>query len=133
MQTLDHKIYAAMVNDMTNYIHGVNVKAGWWNDKLAGDLKNPALMKYTVGTKLALTHSELSEAMEGYRKNLMDDHLKTRPMVEVELADTVIRIFDLAGALNLDLGGAVIEKLEYNSKREDHKPEVREQEGGKAF
>ena len=38
-------------------------------------------------------------------------------MVEVELADAVIRIADLAGALGLDLGGAIAEKLEYNRNR----------------
>lgn len=87
----------------------------------------------TVPEKLCLTHSELSEAMEGHRKGLMDDKLPWRPMLEVELADTIIRIFDLAGALQLDLGGAVVEKLAYNSIRPDHKPEARAAEGGKEY
>jgi hypothetical protein len=133
MNTVDHQVYAAMLNDMSHHIHHVNVVAGWWTDKKLGDLKTPELMKYTVGTKLALVHSEVSEATEGFRKDLMDDHLKTRKMVEVELADTFIRIFDLAGALNLDLGGAVIDKLAYNTRRPDHKPEAREGEGGKSI
>jgi len=54
-------------------------------------------------------------------------------MLEVELADAVIRIFDMAGGLNLDLGGAIAEKLQYNASRADHKPENRRQPGGKAF
>jgi NTP pyrophosphatase (non-canonical NTP hydrolase) len=82
---------------------------------------------------IALMHSELSEALEGLRKSLMDDHLPHRMMVEVELADTLIRIFDFAGGYGLDLGGALIEKLEYNAQRADHKLEARKAEGGKAF
>ena len=86
-----------------------------------------------VGTMLALIHSEVSEALEGVRKNLMDDHLPHRKMVEVELADAVIRILDLGGALDLDISGAIAEKLKYNAKRADHKLENRAKENGKAF
>jgi hypothetical protein len=71
--------------------------------------------------------------MEGYRKGLMDDKLPHRKMIEVELADAVIRCFDLAGALGLDLAGAMAEKLAYNAMRADHKPENRAAEGGKKF
>ena len=44
-----------------------------------------------------------------------------------------IRIFDIAGAHNLDLGGAVLEKLTYNKKRPDHQIENRLKEDGKKF
>ena len=71
--------------------------------------------------------------MEGARKDLMDDKLPHRKMVEVELADAVIRIADLCGHLELDLGGAIIEKINYNKTRADHKPENRAKEGGKKF
>ena len=71
--------------------------------------------------------------MEGDRKNLMDDKLPHRKMLEVELADAVIRIFDLAGREGLDLGGALVEKLQYNQIRPDHKKENREKEGGKKY
>jgi NTP pyrophosphatase (non-canonical NTP hydrolase) len=103
-------------------------KSGWWTDPETGVRRerNKAEM-------IALMHSELSEALEGLRKSLMDDHLPHRMMVEVELADTLIRIFDFAGGYGLDLGGALIEKLEYNAQRADHKLEARKAEGGKAF
>ena len=78
--------------------------------------------------------TEIAEAMEGYRKGIRDDKLPHRLMslmIEVELADAVIRICDLAGALNLDLGGAIAEKLAHNKHRPDHNPENRKAEGGK--
>lgn len=104
----------------------LSVDAGWWDGK---DPQNPE----TFATKIALVHSEISEAMEGGRKGLMDSHLPHRKAEEVELADALIRIFDLAGARGLDVAGAVLEKLEYNLRRADHKRDVRNAPGGKSF
>lgn len=111
--------------------HGLASLSGWWKkpDGTAIDPRDP----YVFGTKIALIHSEVSEALEGGRKNKMDDHLSHRPAVEVELADAVIRIFDTAGAMRLDLAGAIIEKLAYNQQRADHKVENRAKPGGKEF
>lgn len=77
--------------------------------------------------------SEIAEAMEGERKDLMDDHLPGRKMAEVEMADAVIRIADYCGAHGYDLAGAIIEKLAYNAQRADHKLENRAKVGGKTF
>lgn len=63
----------------------------------------------------------------------MDDKLPHRKMFEVELADAIIRIFDIAAGLGLDLGGAYEEKMVFNANREDHKHENRLQPGGKAY
>lgn len=116
------------VRSLANKCHELAVKAGWWHDLETGEPK-----PVNVAEKLCLIHSEISEAMEGDRKNLKDDKLKHRNMVEVELADAVIRIFDLAGALGLDVPGAMIEKMAYNKSRADHKPENRAKDNGKKY
>lgn len=104
--------------------------SGWWTDLATGeDLR----ARNNVPEKLMLIVSELAEAMEGHRKNMMDDKLPKRPMVEVELADAVIRIADLCGAKGYDLAGAIVDKLAYNASRADHKPAARLSAGGKQY
>ena len=127
------------IETLQRKIHQGNVDAGWWTDldtlqSLAEECRiRTRFGKALVAEKLALIHSEVSEAMEGARKNLMDDKLPHRPMLEVELADAVIRILDMCGGLGLDLEGAIFEKLEYNANRADHKIENRLKENGKKF
>lgn len=111
-------------------IYRGNVDAGWWKNISTGEVHPKGDVTLQL-SKLALVHSEVSEAVEGVRKGLMDDHLKERPMAEVELADAIIRAFDLAGHEGWDLAGAIIAKLYYNADRADHKIEARLAEGGK--
>ena len=94
------------INDVVELCYKASLNAGWHTDLATGKFKerNKAEM-------ICLIHSELSEAMEGERKNLMDDHLPDRPMAEVEMA----------------------EKMDYNSNRKDHKIENRLKDGGKQF
>lgn len=127
--------YEPTTADATNLLvaacHGASFAAGWWVNPTTGiDTRDNPMC---FSQKLCLIHSEISEAMEGDRKGLMDDKLSHREMREVELADALIRICDLAGAYGMDLGGAVAEKLAFNAKREDHKLEVRAQHGGKTY
>jgi NTP pyrophosphatase (non-canonical NTP hydrolase) len=140
---------AGRLNSLRDQVNQANIEAGWRDNikKLYGLLNNYNFVKdsklivehstllenYIVSTNLALIHSEISEALEGFRKRLMDDHLPDRPMIEVELADALIRIMDLAGYLDLDIGGALVEKMEYNRNRADHKRENRNKVGGKKF
>lgn len=132
MSTLHFGTYSTALNDLSTVIHQRNVEAGWYTNLATNELmpmSGPG--SRNVPEMIALIHSEVSEGLEGYRKNLMDDKLPHRPMLEVELADTLIRIFDLAGYQGLDLGGAVMEKLEYNATREDHKLANRKADNGK--
>ena len=107
--------------------HSASLNAGWYTNPATG---KP--LERNVPEMMMLIVSEIAEAMEGYRKGLMDDHLPDRLSVEVELADAVIRIGDLCGYLGLDLAGAVRDKMAYNQTREDHRLENRAA-GGKSF
>lgn len=111
----------AVLNELADAIYKNNVAVGWYD------------VPREDGTLMMLMVSEIAEAMEGVRKNLMDAHLPHRKMVEVELADAMIRILDYCGAYHLDIGGAIMEKLEYNKHRQDHKREARLLAGGKTF
>lgn len=139
MKLTKNETIARAGNDLQFFCHKASADAGWWNDLKTGiDYKQECrdgtrLGKALVAEKLCLVHSEVSEAMEGHRKGLPDDKLPHRPMIEVELADAMIRIADLAGALGLDLGGAIAEKMAFNAQRPDHKPEARAAAGGKAY
>ena len=114
------------LNEYALEVHEAN--ALWWID-----IKTGLPKERNFGELIALVHSELSEALEGLRKNLMDDKPPHRRMVEVELADAVIRIFDICAGLGYDLEAAYQDKMRYNARREDHKIENRLKEGGKKY
>lgn len=125
---MESSIYADDFNALSDVIHRLNNHAGWWHDIETGKPKDR-----NVGELLMLIVSEIGEAMEADRKDLMDDKLPHRKGLEVELADAMIRILDFAGAAGMDIGGAIVEKLEFNLKRSDHKPENRAKDGGKKY
>ena len=122
------RFYSGTINELRDRCHNAAIQNGWHTGEI--DEKNINLHK---GLMISLIHSEISEALEGERKGIMDDHLPDRPMAEVEMADAVIRIMDYCGKFGYDIGGAIEEKLEYNAKRADHKRENRNKEGGKKF
>lgn len=63
-------------------------------------------------SRLALVHSEVSEALEEARK--IDSDAK----IMAELADVIIRIFDFAASLNGNLASEVLDKMVINIDRE---------------
>lgn len=119
------------IDDLVFECHKQSREAGWWHDINTGKsiTENP----FAFSNKLMLTVSELSEAMEADRKGLMDDKLPHMDGRVVELADALIRIFDLAGAYNMPLGKAFEEKMAFNAGRSDHKKENRLAIGGKSY
>ena len=79
-------------------VHKVAIEHGWWNDPRP------------IPELLCLIHSEVSEALEAHRSDDMHNF-------EEEIADVVIRVFDLCAALEIDLEQAVSRKNEINKKR----------------
>jgi hypothetical protein len=73
-----------------NKIYEWNKSVGWWDD--------PDRCLFQT---LQLVSTEIAEATEGERKDLMDDHVPHRKMGEVELADALIRLLDFGAHLNL--------------------------------
>lgn len=97
--------FVGTLNTMQSLVYDWNAAQGFW----ASD---------NIGEKIALMHSELSEALEADRKGVTsDDKIPAYRGLEAELADAVIRILDFAGRHQLRLGEAVIEKLAYNTTR----------------
>jgi len=113
------------LNLLAQNIHFLNKK--WWTDKDGNTIER------NKGELLCLIHSEISEAMEGERRDLMDDKLPHRKMAEVELADALIRILDYCAGFGYDINGAVKEKLAYNAARHDHTHVARAKQHGKKW
>ena len=66
-----------------------------------------------VAEKIALIHSEISEAFEAYRH----DNIKGKDGFEEELGDAVQRILHLCGVMNVDIEKAILKKLKNNKER----------------
>jgi NTP pyrophosphatase (non-canonical NTP hydrolase) len=111
------------IADLQQSAHLNSVGKGFWDDQkdLSGNHLEPDLVEAEIPLKLALIHSEVSEALEEYRNS----HPPAEVRIEngkpegfpVELADTVIRIFDLCGALGVDLDAAIELKMAFNATR----------------
>ena len=87
------------LNRYADHVHELN--RIWWYEE-----GSTVKLERVFGELMQLALSEVAEAMEGFRKNLMDDHLPQYPMLWTELADGVIRILDSAGAYewNIEYG-----------------------------
>jgi len=93
------------LNELAAEINVINRANGWnvltptaWNEE------------HRIPTSLALIHSEVSEALEGFRKG-------DQANVAEELADVLIRVLDVAGGLGFDMDAEVAAKLVKNRTR----------------
>lgn len=114
---------SATIDALANEAHRISVSLGWWDERnelsrIAGEAGMGDYARNMIESNLlALTHSELSEGLEGIRKDMDDDHLPQFKMIECELADAMIRILDHAAAYGYRLGDALVAKMEYNKGR----------------
>ncbi|PKM87687.1 nucleotide pyrophosphohydrolase [Candidatus Falkowbacteria bacterium HGW-Falkowbacteria-2] len=67
-----------------------------------------------VPEKIALIHSEVSEAFEAYRHKNIDG----KDGFKEELGDAVQRILHLCGSLDIDIEESIIKKIKSNEDRE---------------
>jgi NTP pyrophosphatase (non-canonical NTP hydrolase) len=99
------------LKDLQKQVHALAVEKGWWDGQI------------NLPEKLCLVHSEISEALEEYRRGTIDlrdayEGEGGKPEgFSVELADAVIRILDLCGWLGIDLEAEILRKHEYNKIR----------------
>lgn len=109
------------LNDLRDRVHALAVSKGWYENR---DVSDPNVL----GSMLALIHSEVSEALECVRKGEMrttyeepaalNHHAPCKPEgLPPELADVIIRVLDLCGALGIDIDEAVRVKHAFNETR----------------
>lgn len=126
-----------VVDGIVKRAHRMSRAKGWWDDEIVTSdgepfstaglgkalrLDAPLNVPPTVqAAKLALIHSEVSEALECVRDGdlalRLDDTTGKPEGLPSELADIVIRVADLCGALGIDLGEAIAKKMTYNETR----------------
>jgi NTP pyrophosphatase (non-canonical NTP hydrolase) len=110
--------YGTALDDLAEEVANIAEYKGFWDIEQISDLAY-------IPIKLALVHDEVSEALQVHRNNYDDSDLdavtQMTDMQEAdfteELADIVIRVLDVAGYFDLDIGDAVIEKIERNRNR----------------
>lgn len=108
------------IRELQTIAHANAVEKGWWDGYPRGENGALVLTADQVLAKLALVHSEVSEAAECVRDHDLGFRRRDDGKPEglpVELADTVIRLLDLCGALGIDLEAALLAKHSYNLTR----------------
>ena len=106
---------AENLTKLSKRIHAEQVAKGFyesWEDEWISN----------IDQKLLLIVGEVSEAHEEFRSDNDLAHVYYREDgkpegFEFELADVLIRTLDLAGALGIDIGARVEEKLRFNKTR----------------
>lgn len=98
------------INLVAGMVHDNAVRKGCW--PVQGPAPRLIASTDLILSKLALIHSEVSEALEEAR----EEHPSLEAFGE-ELADVVIRTMDLAVACGVDLGDTILSKMARNEAR----------------
>lgn len=97
------------LNEFAQDVHQVAVDHGWWMD-------SPSFPEV-----IALCHSELSEALEEYRKGREPREVyyeNNAPHgISYELADVILRILDYCGHEGIDIEKCLEDKNNFNRSR----------------
>lgn len=124
------RIEMKTLNQIRDEVHRNAVEKGFYDYELRNTF--PAVLENAfMAQKIALIHSELSEALEADREcvhadlsafdsaewNEDDFRRYVKDTFEDELADTIIRVLDLCGWLSIDIERHVELKMKYNELR----------------
>lgn len=102
-------------SDFVESFHSVSKEVTEISEKSGWHI-NPSIEG--ISSKIALMHSELSEALEALRHgDPVSNHIPKYSGMEEEFADVIIRIMHLAHVLELRIGEAIIKKMEFNATR----------------
>ncbi len=113
--------YRQSINDIVTEAHANAVDKGFYEDIAVemGYLRGQdqqqlceAAKRYFVMAQLALVGTEVSETVQAIRKRGVH-----HSDVAEELADVIIRVCDLAGFLEINLGREVHQKMRINAQR----------------
>ena len=103
-------LWSEALNGMRDEVHELAKSKGWHDDE--------PLSVDGIAAKLTLIHSEVSEALEEVRNGETDRVVNGKPEgISYELADVLIRVLDLCGKLEVDIGHAVHRKHAFNMSR----------------